>query len=185
MRLDTIPEPVSVPDPEDAPPLPSLTIHEDPAIVTDESTKASESVVDLSTPIPDGQGGKVVPPPQADETENDEAAPGTKIIAEEDATPVVENADPDVYGTEAVVEARRKFPSVSPDRPGVENLPPQAIRQTTSDKPAPSKGKEAWKLLPEIAKLAREMVKNGEEKVAVAQGAYNSVCHLFTQSRRI
>jgi hypothetical protein len=30
-------------------------------------------------------------------------------------------------------------------------------------------------LLPEIGKLAKEMVRNGEEKVAVAVGAYNSV----------
>lgn len=186
LRLNTIPEPVSVvPNPADAPPLPSLTIHQYPDASAGDSTETGASEADLSTPVPDGQGGKVVPPPLADETEHGDAAPTTTTTtataAEESEKPVAEDADPDVYGTEAVVEARRKFPSVSPDRPGVENLPPQAIRQTTADqseKPGPRK--EAWKLLPEIARLAREMVKNGEEKVAVAQGAYNSVFHRFT-----
>jgi hypothetical protein len=42
--------------------------------------------------------------------------------------------------------------------------------QDIGDKPV------AAELLPEIGRLAREIVRNGEEKLALAIGAYNSVC---------
>ena len=51
---------------------------------------------------------------------------------------------------------------------------PNFIKDSTGTK----KENRGWTLLPEIARLAKEMVKNGEEKVAVAQGAYNSVSPL-------
>lgn len=158
-----------------------------------ETARAINSIADLPTPIPDGQGGQVAPTPPADEIEGGNAPPPASSTtddptavqqAEEEKHTNGEEAAMDVDGQAMElgeqVEARRAFPSVSPDRPEADVLPPQAIRQTPS-KSTPLEtgkgglGKAAWKLLPEIARLAREMVKNGEEKVAVAQGAYNSV----------
>lgn len=148
-----------------------------------------DSILDLTTPIPDGQGGQIVPPLPVDETvmatktdkTSNEPALGDTCV-EVEAGPVTDaDAEGEIIGIQEPVEPRLKFPSVSPDRPEADVLPPQAIRQTAETSVTPALGQGAWKLLPEIARLAREMVKNGEEKVAVAQGAYNSVshCHLL------
>lgn len=63
------------------------------------------------------------------------------------------------------------FSSASPTRPEAEAIKQDSLEMEQGEK----KRNRGWELLPEIARLAKEMVKNGEEKVAVAQGAYNSV----------
>jgi hypothetical protein len=111
-------------------------------------------------------------------TSNGIADGETQATGEADAEAEAENEIIEVEQVIAEDQGRRPFPSVSPAAPEAEVLPPQALRQ---DKPESSRvgargrGSRKWELLPEIARLARDMVKNGEEKVAVAQGAYNSV----------
>jgi hypothetical protein len=105
----------------------------------------------------------------------------------ESITPAIPNGETDLdvegesIGVEEAIEpdsGRLPFPPVSPTRPEADVLPPQAIKQDPLEKDSADVGKKkktrGWELLPEIARLAKEMVKNGEEKVAVAQGAYNS-----------
>lgn len=181
----TAPKPVSPAiEPSETPPLPSLTLNGD-VLDAENPSKPPLSMSDLPTPIPDGAGGQVIPPPEPLVTDTmnmevDAAIPDPQSGAP--TLPLIDDADADAEGeiveVEQVVEARRAFPSVSPDRPEADVLPPQAIRHDSpaSAQPEAGTGQMAWKLLPRIAKLAKDMVKNGEEKVAVAQGAYNSVC---------
>lgn len=186
LRLNTKAKPTSpVIPPEEVPPLPSL------ALDGTKEDNGNDNVPDtpggdLPTPIPDGAGGQVVPPfaEQVNETttsdDQTEDAPGangngpieTNGTGGKDAEA---DADGEIVEVEQVVEARKAFPSVSPDRARADFLPPQAIHHETPEPEGSVGGNQAWNLLPEIARLAREMVKNGEEKVAVAQGAYNSV----------
>ncbi|KAK4685121.1 hypothetical protein P7C73_g5037, partial [Tremellales sp. Uapishka_1] len=91
---------------------------------------------DETAPLPDGEGGLVLPPPT----------------------------------TDLPSEPRNDFPPRSPST----SFPGNAIASSSrlaSAKPIARPGD----LLPEIARLARELVRNGEEKVAVAVGAYNSI----------
>ena len=60
------------------------------------------------------------------------------------------------------IEGRREFPGPEPERE-------MLVAPVEPRTPQPHD------LLPEIGRLAREIVRTGEEKVAVAVGAYNSV----------
>lgn len=125
------------------------------------------SVMDIGVPESDGQGGEVMPAP-----EPEAAVLAIEMSAEEKI------AEPEQ--TTLADEGRPSSPTRSPTRPET-NVPPEDTNDSTqevAEKKEPAKDNTGWKLLPEIARLAREMVKNGEEKVAVAQGAYNSVSHL-------
>ena len=125
-----------------------------------------ESVLDMGIPESDGEGGQVMPAPvpQAEVADIDTEGRGTNEEAEVDQEAAAE-------------EGRRAFPLVSPTQPEADVLPPQAIKEDPQPVTETKKDNRGWALLPEIARLAKEMVKNGEEKVAVAQGAYNSVSH--------
>ena len=124
------------------------------------------SVMEIGVPESDGQGGEVMPAP-----EPEEAVADIEVSAEEKTT--------EAEQTTLAEEGRPSSPTRSPTRPET-NVPPEDTNHSTqeiTEKKELSKDNDGWKLLPEIARLAREMVKNGEEKVAVAQGAYNSVSH--------
>jgi hypothetical protein len=115
----------------------------------------------LGVPVPDGQGGLSLPP----------MANGELVSVQRHDMDLAEPA------------GRREFPH--PD----ENEPAQALAPGASsggggragfslklEDPAERRSLPLpYLLLPEIGKLAKEMVRNGEEKVAVAVGAYNSV----------
>lgn len=201
IRLQTQAKLVSpVVAPDEAPPLPLLTLGDTAESGREDAITSAptQAGADLPTPVPDGAGGQVVPPfpEQADNQQPkgnaaDETTTQDGDVAAEqsavDADPRIDGggdveadivAEGEIVEVEQVIEGRKAFPSVSPDRPEADVLPPQAIHHD-SPPPAPSTAKEpeVWRLLPEIARLAREMVKNGEEKVAVAQGAYNSVSY--------
>jgi len=71
------------------------------------------------------------------------------------------------------VEGRREFPN------------PETVGESSRTEKPPDwtpRGSRQHDLLPEIGRLAREIVRNGEEKVAVAVGAYNSVRLAFRSS---
>jgi hypothetical protein len=187
-RHDSAPAPV--------PPLPSLTLDGGAGPVTADGEQL-DSVMEIGIPQSDGEGGQVMPPPEVevsvaqDLVEAKASGPATSINGGEDAgTGTMDvDAEEDIGEVEEAIqpadEGRRAFPAVSPSKPEADVLPPQAIRHDSQTSMAGSKNKGSA-LLPEIARLAREMVKNGEEKVAVAIGAYNSVCqpiHLVKNSR--
>jgi len=120
------------------------------------------SVMEIGIPASDGQGGEVMPAPEPEVEVDIEMSAEGEVEAEQTTT------------TE---EGRLAFPARSPNLPDTNALP-ESIEDRTqgvAEKTELKKDNCGWKLLPEIARLAREMVKNGEEKVAVAQGAYNSV----------
>ncbi len=68
------------------------------------------------------------------------------------------------------VEGRREFPRSVPRGESF-----TAAKRKAEERTRPNRSHH---LLPEIGRLAREIVRNGEEKVAVAVGAYNSVSPL-------
>jgi hypothetical protein len=146
------------------PPVPSLTL-DGGAGPVDESGHEPASVMDMGVPESDGQGGQVMPAPEPETEVGDVDMNG-------------ESEEVEVAQTVSAGEGRLAFPAVSPSRPEADVLPPQAIKEDPKEVVAEAIAKKenrGWTLLPEIARLAKEMVKNGEEKVAVAQGAYNSV----------
>jgi hypothetical protein len=153
--------------------------------------------MEIGIPQSDGEGGQVMPPPEVevslekDLVEAKASDPATSIDGGEDVgTGTMDvDAEEDIGEVEEAIqpadEGRRAFPAVSPSKPEADVLPPQAIRHDSQKSMAETKSKGSA-LLPEIARLAREMVKNGEEKVAVAIGAYNSVSppiHIIEVSR--
>jgi hypothetical protein len=104
---------------------------------------------EMGVPVSDGQGGLVL---------SAEADIGTGEHSE--AGSAVEPR-----------EGRRAFPhaeeNLGDERPSEEELP----------NGGESSMLQPYLLLSDIGRLAREIVRNGEEKVAVAVGAYNSVSH--------
>lgn len=137
----------------------------------DETTPALDSGV----PEMDGQGYEVIPAPELEAERADiEMVTEEKTVGEEQGI----QAD----------EARLAFPPKSPTLPEAD-VDPQPIKEDTQEveeKTETKKENRGWALLPEISRLAKEMVKNGEEKVAVAQGAYNSVRppnHMYIQGK--
>jgi hypothetical protein len=122
------------------------------------------SVMEIGVPVSDGHGGEVMPAPEPEAEVGD-----IEMSAEGETAGAEQNT--------AEEEGRLPFPARSPTRPEAD-VP---LEHTNHDIPEVAEMMETkkdncgWKLLPEIARLAKEMVKNGEEKVAVAQGAYNSV----------
>ncbi|ORX38443.1 hypothetical protein BD324DRAFT_620889 [Kockovaella imperatae] len=111
-------------------------------------------VIESAAPIPDGQGGLLAPPDGAEE--------GTEEALE--------------------VESRRAFPEEGKGQEGDVEMECDAVGQAKD--PSADQGKDeeegktdtrASELLPDIGRLAREMVRNGEEKVALAVGAYNAI----------
>lgn len=174
---------------EKTPPIPSSS----ESAVVDDAAESSGSLVGLPTPIPDSEESQIVFTDVTSSTKESDALQqtdpttggsksGVESKPQGEQVDVGGDADPDAEGeiieVEQVIGARRAFPSFSPNHPEADLLPPQSIHQASTPTPQLPIGQDAWKLLPEIARLAREMVKNGEEKVAVAQGAYNSVSHL-------
>ena len=156
---------IEAPSQSQIPPLPSLTL-DGGAGPVDVNGNELASVMDIGVPESDGQGGEVMPAPDPEEAVADiEMSTEEKAIEAEQTT--------------LAGEGRPPSPTRSPTRPET-NVPPEDTNDNTqevAEKKEPAKDNNGWKLLPEIARLAREMVKNGEEKVAVAQGAYNSVSH--------
>jgi len=131
----------------------------------DVNGKELSSVMEIGIPVSDGHGGEIMPA----------------------AEPEVGTTDIEMSAEEETVEAEQStaeeegclpFPARSPTRPEAD-VPPETTNYDIPEVAEKMEKKDncGWKLLPEIARLAREMVKNGEEKVAVAQGAYNSVSH--------
>jgi hypothetical protein len=71
------------------------------------------------------------------------------------------------------IEARLAFPErLSEVEREVSQAGPSITRQSNG-----GERRRAARLLPDIGRLSREIVRNAEEKVAVATGAYNSVSH--------
>lgn len=142
------------------------------AIMADAVGEVTHDTTTTKTPLP--TNGEF----QTLETINGIADGETQATGEAEAEAEAEN---EIIEVEQVIEedqGRRPFPSISPTAPEADVLPPQALRldePESSSVGARYKASRKWELLPEIARLARDMVKNGEEKVAVAQGAYNSV----------
>lgn len=105
-----------------------------------------------------------------------DAGEGLRQVVEEMGIPLPDGAGglclpppaDDESEAEAVeeVEGRREFPRA------------EAVGEATSTlkQPDPSlRNSHPYDTLPDIGRLAREIVRNGEEKLAVAVGAYNSV----------
>lgn len=121
----------------------------------------------LGVPVPDGQGGLVLPP-TASPTANGE---------------MVSTQRPDVDLDEPA--RRREFPHPLENEPAQDLAPGESsgdghrggggVSLKLEDAAERRSLPLPYLLLPEIGKLAKEMVRNGEEKVAVAVGAYNSV----------
>ena len=137
-----------------------MNVKDDPAPNADEvqpNGHAPVSTEDDPAPVPDGEGGLIVP--AAEEAEADEV--------------------------EEQVEDRRAFPTEGEPN-DVEMADEAAVGEASADQDKTPAREDvdaeeqdsgrASLLLPEIGRLAREMVRNGEEKVALAVGAYNAVC---------
>jgi hypothetical protein len=153
------------------PPLPSLTL-DGGAGPVDVDGNELVSVMEIDVPESDGQGGEVMPAPKpyAGVGDIEMSTEGENVGAEQST---------------AEEEGRLPFPDRSPSRPEADvSEATNHNCQEIAEKVEMKKDNCGWKLLPEIARLAREMVKNGEEKVAVAQGAYNSVSHPSILSRQ-
>jgi len=117
----------------------------------------------MGVPESDGHGGHVIPAPPPAEVVEDFPAKESELEGEAEVAQVEEA----VRATDDL----GLFSSASPNRPEAEAIKQDSLDMDQGEK----KRNRGWELLPEIARLAKEMVKNGEEKVAVAQGAYNSV----------
>jgi hypothetical protein len=162
------------------PPLPSLTLDGGAGPVDADGNELA-SVLEMGVPESDGHGGQVMPAPapaaESGIVTGEEA--GTQAAVESEGPEGkggVESGSAEVEETAPAVDGHGLFSSASPTRPEAEVLPAQAIKQDPLGmEQGTKKRNRGWELLPEIARLAKEMVKNGEEKVAVAQGAYNSV----------
>ena len=156
------PAEIEATSPSRIPPLPSLTL-DGGAGPVDMNGNELTSVMEIGVPESDGQGGEVMPAPEPEAVVDIEmSAEGQTVGAEQSI---------------AEEEGRSPFPARSPIQPEADVSPGTTGHSTqdVANKMETKKDNCGWKLLPEIARLAREMVKNGEEKVAVAQGAYNSV----------
>jgi hypothetical protein len=188
--------------------MPSLSLNGDSSVRGATETREPLSIVDDAA-IPIGQGGQTMSAPDtaatpitgAGQRAEDESIvaqdpvpePNGSPLGMEEAYAIMDaEAEEDIGEVEQVIEedqGRRPFPLVSPSRPEAAFLPPQAIRQDEPESSTARRNKDkvsrGWALLPEIAKLAKDMVKNAEEKVAVAQGAYNSVSFPFPRRLRI
>ena len=117
----------------------------------------------MGVPESDGHGGQVMPAPPPAQVVEDIPATESEIEGEAEVAQVEEPV--------RALDDLGLFSSASPTRPEAEAIKQDSLEMEQSEK----KRNRGWELLPEIARLAKEMVKNGEEKVAVAQGAYNSV----------
>ena len=132
-----------------SPPLPSETLPNGEG-----DTTHHHAPEDMGIPEPDGEGGLVLPPEPPD-TVTDEHREGRLAFPEEsEKLEQVEDVDGPNGNT---VNGHQVKSHVAEDVEMAET---------------PVK---ASSLLPEIGKLAREIVRNGEEKVALAIGAYNAV----------
>jgi hypothetical protein len=133
------------------PPKPSTTLNPEDTLNPQPEVQNAEA---LGVPIPDGQGGLILPNL-------------AKVVAEE---------APDTAEPLAKSMAHQATPTDHKHLDQDETLPgravsaPQALAPSIADK-----GRKASVVMAEISRLAREIVRNGEEKVAVAAGAYNSV----------
>ena len=110
----------------------------------------------MGVPVPDGEGGLVLPP---EPSEVEEPIEGEEADQGQRAFPPVEN--------ERGLEGQSDRPSDKDqggDPASIDDGP--SVNKTMT---CPSD------LLPDIGRVAREMVRNAEEKVAVAVGAYNAV----------
>lgn len=133
----------------------------EPVVYENEHILAAEAE---GVPVPDGQGGLVLPPvetngdvPPAEEHHVPIPFPWAPATPPGgDLTPTLMPADEDSNPTPSVPQ-----PSVAP-----------ISRRSAAQQP-PSTGPHT--VLPHIARLAREILRTGEEKVAVALGAYNSI----------
>jgi hypothetical protein len=100
------------------------------------------------------------------------ASPAVPSVPQEteQSAPLAANGDDVGEANGSNSEAKSQSQPLQEVPPEVANdTPPPANRAEGGDRPRPSR------FLPEIGRLAREIVRNCEEKVAVAQGAYNSV----------
>ena len=84
--------------------------------------------------------------------------------------PLIQTADGLELEDVDAVARRKAFPHAETSGHPTQHAEEPAMRRPSSRAARPSD------LLPEIGRLAREIVRNGEEKLAVAVGAYNSVC---------
>jgi hypothetical protein len=110
---------------------------------------------DLGLPVPDGQGGVLLPP--ADEPE--EPVEERRSFPDTPGAPRASATVPEGSIPTAGADANAGAEASTPDHPALSRGSPPAYID----------------VLPEIGKLSREIVRNAEEKLAIAVGAYNTV----------
>lgn len=150
-------EPAEATSPSLIPPLPSLSLDGSTPPVGNNEQVTPPSLV-TGEPLSNGQEASVPAPEPA------------------------EAADTVIAVEQSVAESERGPPadSVPLQDPAQQEADDPSLQLATEDQlvatsTVTKKENRGWPLLSDISRLAKEMVKNGEEKVAVAQGAYNSV----------
>lgn len=139
----------------------------------EEEVEEVEEEEELEEPLEEGR--KAFPSGGQERAQNTDTAPrnNDNAPAEEDRSPedAARSEVHDEGATAGDSQANEKkqddIPDSGPNRPSDPLQPAPSVEQ--------ERMAAAAALLPEIARLAKEIVRNGEEKVAVAMGAYNSV----------
>lgn len=152
------------------PPRPSVEGVPD---IISENGPAAEA---LGVPLPDGQGGLLLPA-RIGLVEDDGPTFNRNHFPSTPGKSTPGGIEGDSTGQNGAVDA-----NVSPS--GQRKVPGQGDNAGPS-KPSRARGKQSSSssrpsdLLPSIGRLVKDLVRNGEEKVAVAIGAYNAVgrCH--------
>ena len=104
---------------------------------------------------------------------------------------IVSDADPEDKEAEEQVEARLAFPEGEGADGDVEMQEPASHELPNGDEQSQgvsgdvATSERPNMLLPEIGRLTREIVRNGEEKVALAVGAYNAVSRCGSNARLV
>ncbi|RXK42421.1 hypothetical protein M231_00411 [Tremella mesenterica] len=133
----------------------------------------------MGVPIPDGRGGLVLPANTEEEIEPRLAFPPVRRDEITNQT-ADENVDPtsmktQTYGEPSgTVSERGEETGSQIDRTSPSKTPSRFSDLSRNPSKQPDKNRPV-SILPEIARLVRDIVRNGEEKLAVAVGAYNSV----------
>ncbi|WWD19131.1 hypothetical protein CI109_103589 [Kwoniella shandongensis] len=118
-------------------------------------------------PIPDGAGGLLVS--DAPATDTQEASDTARLEFPSSSAEKQETGDVATNAADVAVTISPPAPPPANDKhtPLAAAASSEIVIKARPDGP--------YKTLPEIARLAREIVRTGEEKVAVAVGAYNAI----------
>ena len=149
-----------------------------------EAVEHQVAAASMGVPRPDGHGGLVLPP---EEPTQDDLPEPRRAFPSPGSSSQRQSATPLKPETPHKADPPNE-PTIPEDVDGdvqmqsAEALPAEAAPAASSPilRPPPSSrslavGKKKINMLPEIAKLVKEIVRNGEEKLALAVGAYNSV----------